>query len=45
MISERSCDSEEWSLHRNKLHIKIKHLFYNVKIFHSIKFFTLFWIR
>ncbi len=57
MISEGSCDTEDWSNdaensavhHRNKLHFKIysnrKQLFKIVIIFHNIAVFTVFFIK
>ncbi len=54
MISEGSCDTEDWSndaentalYHRNKLHFEIdykrKLLFYVIIIFHNINDFTVF---
>ncbi len=47
IISERSCDTEDWSNYA-ELHFKIcsnrKQLFL-VKIFHNITAFAVFWIK
>ncbi len=57
MISEGSCDTEDWSYdaknvalhHRNKFHIKYIHrensFFQILIIFHSITVFTVFFIK
>ncbi len=47
MISEGSCDTEDWS-NDAELHIKMcsnRKQFFLVKLFHNITAFAVFWIK